>query len=146
MFPNYSLLVVLAVECAISGPVPNFGLPGPVSGSSQVIDISDQTSSLLQTVTNRLNTSLTSNYTKLQTTLVQLGTFANFTASMDRSVVVPLLTLVRDTSGNVGDSFRAVLDGISVTQDYITSTLPVELTKLELLINRYVPDRLKDGF
>uniref|UniRef100_A0A182MGP7 Uncharacterized protein n=1 Tax=Anopheles culicifacies TaxID=139723 RepID=A0A182MGP7_9DIPT len=137
---------LLYKTCALSGPVPNFGLPGPVPGSSQVIDVSDQTSSLLQTATHNLNTSLTSNYAKLQATLLQLGTFAYFTASIDRSVVIPLLALVRDTSGNVGDNFKTVLEGINVTQDYINNTLPGELKKLELLINHYVSDRLEDGF
>ncbi|XP_053663823.1 uncharacterized protein LOC128712983 [Anopheles marshallii] len=143
---TYSVLVLLLAERALSGPVPDFGLPGAVSGSSQVIDVSDQTSALLQTATNRLNTSLTSNYAKLQATLVQLGTFARFTASIDRSVVVPLVALARDASGDTANNFQAVVDGITATQNYISSTLPLELSGLEILINHYVPDRLKDGF
>ncbi|XP_052895768.1 uncharacterized protein LOC128302956 [Anopheles moucheti] len=146
MFLTYSVLALLVVEGAFSGPVPDFGLPGAVAGSSQVIDVSDQASTLLQTATNRLNTSLTSNYGKLQATLVQLGTFARFTASIDRSIVVPLLALVRDASGDIADSFKPVVDGITETQDYIHSKLPLELSGLESLINHDVPDRLKDGF
>ncbi|XP_049297838.1 uncharacterized protein LOC125771342 [Anopheles funestus] len=145
MFFTNPFLILFIAKWALSGPVPDFGLPGAVPGSAQVIDISNQTSSLLQTATHRLNISLT-NYTKLQTTLLQLGTLAKFTASIDRSVVVPLLALARDTSGDIGDSFKAVVDGITTTQDYIHSTLPVELKSLEILINHYVPDRLNDGF
>ncbi|XP_035907610.1 uncharacterized protein LOC118510194 [Anopheles stephensi] len=141
-----TFLVVLILECALSSPVPEFGIPGAVAGSSQVIDASKQTSTLLQTATNRLNTSLTSNYTKLQATLDQLATFAKFTASIDRTVVVPLLVLARDSSGDVSYGFETVLDGITATQDYISNTLPGELKALELLIQHYVPDRLKDGF
>uniref|UniRef100_A0A182RTX5 Protein TsetseEP domain-containing protein n=1 Tax=Anopheles funestus TaxID=62324 RepID=A0A182RTX5_ANOFN len=146
MFFTYLFLILFITEWALSGPVPDFGLPGAVPGSAQVIDISNQTSSLLQTATHRLNISLTSNYTKLQTTLLQLGTLAKFTASIDRSVVVPLLAFARDTSGDIGDRFKAVVDGITATQDYIHTTLPVELKSLEILINHYVPDRLNDGF
>ncbi|XP_050073058.1 uncharacterized protein LOC126561155 [Anopheles maculipalpis] len=137
---------LLHFKCALSSPVPEFGIPGTVPGSSQVIDASNQTSTLLQTATNRLNTSLTSNYAQLQSTLDQLGTFAKFTASIDRTVVVPLLVLTRDTSGDVSNGFKAVLDGIVSAQNYINNTLPVDLKSLELLIQHYVPDQLKDGF
>ena len=90
--------------------------------------------------------SLASNYTKHQTVLVQLATIANFTASVDQSIMIPLLALAEATSGNVSEPFNAIREGIATAQSYITHTLPGDLKKLEIEIDHYVPDRLKDGF
>uniref|UniRef100_A0A182JTR8 Uncharacterized protein n=1 Tax=Anopheles christyi TaxID=43041 RepID=A0A182JTR8_9DIPT len=128
-------------------PVPDFGLPVTVAGSAQVISITNQTSALLKTATNNFNDiSLRSNYTKHQNVLKQLATIANFTANIDQSIVKPLFVLTTDSSGNVSDLFKTALEGIASTQRNITHTLLEELNGLEMLIDHYVPDRLKDGF
>ncbi|XP_061496532.1 uncharacterized protein LOC133391010 [Anopheles gambiae] len=143
----YSLIVLLLIKLSRAGPVPNFGLPVSVAGSAQVISASNQTSAVVKSATNHLgNVSLASNYTKHQTVLVQLAMIANFTASVDQSIVMPLLALAEATSGNVSELFNAIWEGIATTQSYITHTLPGDLKKLEIEIDHYVPDRLKDGF
>uniref|UniRef100_A0A182R0H9 Protein TsetseEP domain-containing protein n=1 Tax=Anopheles farauti TaxID=69004 RepID=A0A182R0H9_9DIPT len=142
----FCTVLVLCFVAVLSGPVPEFGLPLPIAGSSQVRDSATQAHDLLRTVTDRLNVTLTSNYARLPTTLTLLATIATFTESIDRAVIAPVLALVRDSSGDVRVSFQPVLEGISSTQSYIQQQLPIDLARLEASISHYVPDRLSDGF
>uniref|UniRef100_A0A182JLK7 Uncharacterized protein n=1 Tax=Anopheles atroparvus TaxID=41427 RepID=A0A182JLK7_ANOAO len=139
-------IVLRSFQDTYAHPIPNFGIPSPVSGSDQVSKVTNQTSALLQTVDDRLNTSLTSNYPKLAETLAQLGTLANFVVSIDTVVVVPLLTLTSDVSGDVRGQFAPVLAGIDSTRAYMEQRLPTELDRLQALISASVPNRLKDAF
>ncbi|XP_058123205.1 uncharacterized protein LOC131294268 [Anopheles ziemanni] len=139
-------LFFILFELVLPNPVPNFGLPSPISGSDQVSKVANQTGILLRTVDDRLNITLTSSYAKLNQTLARLTTLAQFIVHVDALVTAPLLTLTDDVSGDVRGRFAPVLAGIAATRAYMEQTLPSELDQLQTLISASVPNRLKDAF